>query len=75
MDDLGMTRSRQARAVIARVNPAKGMTFDASMCKYRAVPAVAALSDAAPASTASATLTIGAEWRSISTTFDRKSTV
>ena len=42
MDDLGMTRSRQARAVIARVNPAKGMTFDASMCKYRAVPAVAA---------------------------------
>jgi hypothetical protein len=44
MDDrLGETRSRQtARAVIARVNPAKGMTFDASMCKYRAVPAVAA---------------------------------
>lgn len=44
MDDRpGVTRSRQtARAVIARVNPAKGMTFDASMCKYRAVPAVAA---------------------------------
>ena len=34
--------SRHARAVIARLTPAKGLRFDCSMCKYRAVPRQAA---------------------------------